>query len=144
MTVVRLQMSDRTRSVAEGDVLERNDVDLPIPMDITVSLASLRKQIQRLTYSQDPIGAKRSTLGVLIHGIPLTLLEITALTVHDTAEVQRDLGVLLTLGIIEEQSDPSGERTYRVILPEDEESVQKTASLRSAKSSRTGSDQQGS
>lgn len=90
--LVVLQKSDRSRSMEEGNVLD------PEPSSIEVEkrhlLDSLRRQFQDLVYSPGSISAKQTVLGVLIHGIPMTFLEIASLVNGDIPEIRRDLNVL--------------------------------------------------
>lgn len=125
--VVVLQRSDRWRSMNEGNVLESEAPPIEVESRYLVSL--LRRQIQELVHSDGPVAAKRTALGVLIHGIPMTFLEIASLVKADAPELQRDLNVLVQLGIVEVASTPKGESLYQVSRPLEHDYVRPLGSV---------------
>lgn len=110
-----LQKSDRWRSMDEGNVLE--SASSAIEVDSRYLVALLRRQIQEFVHAPGPVAARRTVLGVLAHGVPMTFLEIASLTSDDVPEVRRDLNVLMQLGIVEVGSNTKGEPLYQVGKP---------------------------
>lgn len=74
--LVVLQRSDRSRSMDEGNVLDSDPSSLEVEERHLLDL--LRRQFQDLVYSPGSISAKQTVLGALVHGIPMTLLEIAS------------------------------------------------------------------
>lgn len=111
----------------EGNVLESETPPIEVESRYLVSL--LRRQIQELVHSDGPVAAKRTALGVLIHGIPMTFLEIASLVKADAPELNRDLDVLVQLGIVEVVSTPRGESLYQVGRPVEHDCVRPLGSV---------------
>ncbi len=122
--LVVLQGSDRSRSMDEGNVL---DSDLSsIGVEERHLLDPLRHQFQDLVYSPGSISAKQTVLGVLVHGIPMTLLEITSLARGNIPEIRRDLSVLRQLGFVEVDRNPKGELLYQISRPTESTRAERT------------------
>ena len=106
-------------------VLQRSD-----PSSIEVEerhlLDLLRRQVQDLVYSPGSISAKQTVLGVLVHGIPMTLLEIASLARGDIPEIRRDLSVLRQLGFVEVGRNPKGELLYQISRPAESTRAERT------------------
>lgn len=121
--IKRLRASERSRAWSEGDVLEREvKPDFP-PVDarLSVAIRSLKEQIKRVAHSEDPKGAVRTTLGVLLHGAPMTLDEIAGLTLDDIATVKCELEALVDLGLVAKRSFTNCE-AYQIPLPREDQS----------------------
>ena len=86
----------------------------------------LRRQVQDLVYSPGPISAKQTVLGVLVHGIPMTLLEVAALAKGDIPEIRRDLSVLRQLEFVEVDRSPKGELLYQISRPTESTRAERT------------------
>ena len=63
---------------------------------------------------------------MLIHGIPMTLLEVAALAKGDIPEIRRDLSVLRQLGFVEVDRNPKGELLYQISRPTESTRAERT------------------
>lgn len=122
--LVVLQRSDRSRSMDEGNVLDSDPSSIEVEERYLLDL--LRCQVQDLVYSPGPISAKQTVLGVLVHRIPVTLLEITSLARGDIPETRRDLNVLRQLGLVEVDRNPKGELLYQISRPTESTHAERT------------------
>ena len=122
--LVVLQKSDRSRSMDEGNVLDADPSSIEVEERYLLDL--LRRQFQDLVYSPGPISAKQTVLGVLVHGIPMTLLEIAALAKGDIPEIRRDLSVLRQLGFVEVDINLKGELLYQISRPTESTRAERT------------------
>lgn len=122
--LVVLQRSDRSRSMDEGNVLDSDPSSIEVEERHLLDL--LRRQVQDLVYSPGSISAKQTVLGVLVHRIPVTLLEITSLARGDIPEIQRDLNVLRRLGLVEVDRNPKGELLYQISRPAESTRAERT------------------
>lgn len=110
----------REQLVDAGSVLEEKtpaSILTPIPTEESISLEALRRQIGDIAYSRDPVGINRSTLGILLHGAAMTLLQIKAISTESIPEIRQDLGTLLALGIVEQRVSESGESVFQIAHP---------------------------
>lgn len=121
--IKRFRVSERSRSWSEGDVLEREVKPALPPVDAQLSVAvrSLKEQIKRVAHSEDPKGAVRTTLGVLLHGAPMTLDEIAGLTLDDIVTVKCELEALVDLGLVAKRSFSDCE-AYQILPPREDQS----------------------
>lgn len=122
--LVVLQKSDRSRSMDEGNVLDSDPSSIEVEERHLLDL--LRRQVQDLVHSPGSISAKQTVLGVLVHRIPVTLLEITSLARGDIPEIRRDLNVLRQLGLVEVDRNPKGELLYRISRPAESARAERT------------------
>lgn len=122
--LVVLQKSDRSRSMDEGNVLDSDPSSIEVEERHLLDL--LRRQVQDLVYSPGSISAKQTVLGVLVHGIPMTLLEIASLARGDIPEIRRDLSVLRQLGFVEVDRNPKGELLYQISRPTESTRAERT------------------
>ena len=122
--LVVLQKSDRSRSMDEGNVLDSGPSSIEVEERHLLDL--LRRQFQDLVYSPGSISAKQTVLGVLGHGIPMTLLEIASFARGDIPEIRRDLSVLRQLGLVEVDRNPKGELLYQISRPTESTHAERT------------------
>ena len=122
--LVVLQRSDRSRSMDEGNVLDSDPSSIEVEERHLLDL--LRRQVQDLVYSPGSISAKQTVLGALVHGIPMTLLEIASFARGDIPEIRRDLNVLRQLGLVEVDRNPKGELLYQISRPTESTRAERT------------------
>lgn len=122
--LVVLQRSDRSRSMDEGNVLDSDPSSIEVEERHLLDL--LRRQVQDLVYSPGSISAKQTVLGALVHGIPMTLLEIASFARGDIPEIRRDLNVLRQLGLVEVDRNPKGELLYQISRPTESTHAERT------------------
>lgn len=122
--LVVLQRSDRSRSTDEGNVLDSDPSSIEVEERHLLDL--LRRQFQDLVYSPGSISAKQTVLGVLGHGIPMTLLEVASFARGDIPEIRRDLNVLRQLGLVEVDRNPKGELLYQISRPTESTRAERT------------------
>lgn len=122
--LVVLQKSDRSRSMDEGNALDSDPSSIEVEERHLLDL--LRRQVQDLVYSPGSISAKQTVLGALVHGIPMTLLEIASFARGDIPEIRRDLNVLRQLGLVEVDRNPKGELLYQISRPTESMHAERT------------------